>query len=50
MRRNGFHVGCRYSQETNEHPQLFFSHMIDTGDPYRLARKIRRGLDLTHSA
>jgi hypothetical protein len=50
MRRNGFHVGCLYNQETNEHPQLFFSHMVDVGDPYRLARRIRRALDLTDSA
>jgi Domain of Unknown Function (DUF1259) len=50
MRRYGFHVGCLYNQETNEHPQLFFAHMINVGDPYRLARQIRRALDLTESA
>jgi hypothetical protein len=49
MRRHHFRVGCLYNQETNEHPQLFFSHMVNEGDPYRLARQVRRGLDLTDS-
>jgi hypothetical protein len=49
MRRQGYHVGCLYNQETSEHPQLFFSHMLKTGDPYALAAEIRRGLDRTNS-
>jgi Domain of Unknown Function (DUF1259) len=47
MRSLGYHVGCLYNQETNEHPQLYFSHMVKTGNPYALAAEIRRGLDLT---
>lgn len=47
MRRQGWFVSCLYNQETNEHPQLYFSHMLKHGDPYQLAREIRRGLNLT---
>jgi hypothetical protein len=50
MRRQGWHVGCLYNQETGEHPQLYFAHMVKTGDPYELAREIRRGIDRTHAA
>jgi hypothetical protein len=49
MRRQGWFVGCLYNQETNEYPQLYFSHMLKTGDAYMLAQEIRRGLDLTDS-
>ncbi len=49
MRRQGWFQGCLYNQETNEHPQLFFDHMLKTGDAYTLAAEIRRGLDLTDS-
>ncbi len=49
MRAQGWFVGCLYNQETNEQPQLYFSHMLKTGDPYALASEIRRGLDLTNS-
>jgi hypothetical protein len=41
--------GCLYNQETDEHPQLYFDHMVKKGNAYELARQIRRGLDLTHS-
>jgi hypothetical protein len=41
--------GCLYNQETDEHPQLYFDHMLKTGDAYELAREIRRGLDKTDS-
>jgi hypothetical protein len=47
MRANGFQVGCLYNQETDEHPQLYFSHMLAKGDPYVLAAAVRRGLDHT---
>jgi hypothetical protein len=50
MRRQGWDVGCLYNQETDEHPQLFFSHMFNTGDPYDLAAQVRRGLDRTNTA
>jgi hypothetical protein len=47
MRGRGWHVGCLYNQETDEEPQLYFSHMLKTGDPYGLAAEVRRGIDLT---
>lgn len=43
----GWYQGCLYNQETAEHPQLYFDHMLKSGDAYDLAREIRRGLDLT---
>lgn len=49
MRRQGWFVGCLYDQETNEEPQLYFAHMLKTGDAYTLAAEVRRGLDLTDS-
>lgn len=49
MRAQGWFVGCLYNQETNEQPQLYFSHTLKTGDPYALASEIRRGLDRTNS-
>jgi Domain of Unknown Function (DUF1259) len=45
MRRQGWDVGCLYNQETAEHPQLFFSHQLKTGNPYELAHEVRRGLN-----
>ncbi|SDS92257.1 DUF1259 domain-containing protein [Actinopolymorpha singaporensis] len=47
MRHTDWDLGCLYNQETDEHPQLYFSHMLKTGDPYALAREVREGLDLT---
>jgi hypothetical protein len=49
MRRQGWFVGCLYDQETNEEPQLYFPHMLKTGDAYTLAAEVRRGLDPTDS-
>ncbi len=49
MRGQGWDIGCLYNQETDEHPQLFFSHQFKTGDPYVLAQEIRRGLDQTNA-
>lgn len=46
MRRQGWDIGCLYNQETDEYPQLYFSHQFKTGDPIQLAREIRRGLNL----
>jgi len=43
----GWYQGCLYNQETNEHPQLFFDHVVKVGDAYQLAAEIRKGLDLT---
>jgi hypothetical protein len=41
--------GCLYNQETDEHPQLYFDHMLKTGDAYALAGEVRRGLNRTRS-
>lgn len=46
MRSQGWDIGCLYNQETDECPQLFFSHNFKTGDPLELARQIRHGLNL----
>ena len=43
----GWYQGCLYNQETDEHPQLYFDHMLKVGNAYDLARELRRGLDLT---
>jgi hypothetical protein len=47
MRAAGFEIGCLYNQETDEHPQLYFAHMLGVGEPQQLAVAIRKGLDLT---
>jgi hypothetical protein len=44
-----WYQGCLYNQETNEHPQLYFDHMVKVGNAYQLAAEIRRALDLTDS-
>lgn len=49
MRAQGFTVHCLYNQETDEQPQLYFSHQLATGDAYDLARKIRNGLEHTNA-
>ena len=46
MRHQGWDIGCLYNQETDEHPQLYFSHQFKTGDPIALAYEIRKGLRL----
>jgi hypothetical protein len=43
----GWYQGCLYNQETNEHPQLFFDHMLKRGNAYTPAAEIRQGLNLT---
>ncbi len=45
MRRQGWDIGCLYNQETDEQPQLYFSHQFKTGDAIQLAREIRQGLN-----
>jgi uncharacterized protein DUF1259 len=47
MRQQGWQDHCLYNQETGEHPQLYFSHMLKTGNPYVLADEIRNGIDHT---
>jgi hypothetical protein len=49
MRHAGFEIGCLYNQETGEHPQLYFAHMLATGDPQSLAVKMRKALELTRA-
>lgn len=46
IRSKGWDIGCLYNQETDEHPQLFFSHQFKTGDPIQLAKDVRAGLNL----
>jgi Domain of Unknown Function (DUF1259) len=50
MRAAGFEVGCLYNQETAEHPQLYFAHMLAVGAPEHLALQMRRALDHTNAA
>lgn len=49
MLKQGWDIGCLYNQETDEHPQLYFSHNFKTGDSIQLAKEIRNGLNLTNS-
>jgi hypothetical protein len=49
MRARGWDIGCLYNQETDEHPQLYFSHEFRHGNPYTLAAQIRQALNLTDS-
>ncbi len=46
QRSRGWDIGCLYNQETDEQPQLFFSHQFKTGDSLGLAREIRAALNL----
>jgi hypothetical protein len=48
-RKHAWDIGCLYNQETDEHPQLYFSHNFKTGDSVELAREIRAALNLTNS-
>jgi hypothetical protein len=45
MRQQNWVIGCLYNQETDEYPQLYFSHQVKVGNPITLAQEIRRGLD-----
>lgn len=49
-RHLGYEVHCLYNQETNEHPQLFFSHMLKTGKAVNLAHEVRQILNETNVA
>ncbi len=49
MRQQGWVTGCLYNQETDEQPQLYFSHQVKVGDAVELAREVRRGLNQTNS-
>ncbi len=45
MRAQGWEINCLYNQETDEQPQLYFSHDFKVGNAYQLAAEVRRGLD-----
>jgi hypothetical protein len=45
MRKMGWDIGCLYNQETEEHPQLYFSHEFKVGNPYKMAAEVRKGLN-----
>jgi hypothetical protein len=47
MRRQGWQLNCLYNQETDEFPQLYFSHQWKVGNAYQLAAEVRRGLEGT---
>jgi hypothetical protein len=47
MRGQGWAIDCLYNQETDENPQLFFSHQFKVGNAYQLAAEVRRGLEQT---
>ncbi|AXC11395.1 putative CONSERVED LIPOPROTEIN LPQO [Acidisarcina polymorpha] len=49
MQKQGWDIGCLYNQETDEKPQLYFSHQFKTGDSIQLAKEIRNGFNLTNS-
>lgn len=46
MQSQGWDIGCLYNQETDEYPQLYFSHQFKVGDAITLAKEIRNGLNL----
>ncbi len=48
MRAQGWRIGCLYNQETDENPQLYWSHMWKVGAPEQLAQEIRNGRSLRH--
>jgi len=49
MRQQGWVIGCLYNQETDEQPQLYFSHTVKIGNAIQLAQEVRRGLNQTNS-
>ena len=44
-RAQGFTVHCLYNQETDEQPQLYFSHNLAVGAPIDLAHRVSKVLD-----
>jgi hypothetical protein len=45
-RARNWDIGCLYNQETDEQPQLYFSHNFKVGNSIRLAKEVRGALDL----
>ncbi len=48
MRQQGWENNCLYNQETDEHPQLYFSHQVKIGDAVQLAQEVRNGANNTN--
>jgi hypothetical protein len=46
---NAWDIGCLYNQETDEHPQLYFSHQFKVGDSVHLAHQIPTALNMTNA-
>jgi hypothetical protein len=42
---NHWDIGCLYNPETEEHPQLYFSHEFKVGNPSKVAAEVRKGLN-----
>jgi Domain of Unknown Function (DUF1259) len=47
MSGQGWELDCLYNQETDEDPQLYFSHQWKVGNAYQLAAEVRKGLQQT---
>jgi hypothetical protein len=47
MAGQGWELDCLYNQETDEDPQLYFSHQWKVGNAYQLAAEVRNGLEQT---
>lgn len=50
MRSMSWDVGVLCNRQTDETPQLFFSHQFKVGNALTLAREVRLGLNQTNSA
>ncbi|MFP5277641.1 MAG: DUF1259 domain-containing protein [Acidobacteriota bacterium] len=46
QQKNGWDIGCLYNQETDEKPQLYWSHNFKTGDALQLAQELREAMNL----
>lgn len=44
--QNGWDIDCLYNQESDEHPQLYWSHNFKTGDSIQLAHELRQAFNL----
>ncbi|QEC47971.1 DUF1259 domain-containing protein [Baekduia soli] len=49
VRGQRWHVGCLYDQETDEQPQLHYSHMLNVGGAYAPAAAVREGVAPTNA-
>jgi hypothetical protein len=44
MPTQGWQIGCLYNQETEEHPELFSSHIFTYDDAISLTHETRLGM------